>query len=1018
MTENNTFNNLNLVLTKDLGVDQQITLNTLNKVGLNLDYNKLTSAKSFALNEDGITYTSGATSFNTPLERLCALKTALSAVELPTDTTTLAINKNIKLNDSSDNNLIMEALPNTPYPFPGPLSDYQARITKQTNDNVEIAHLQNLHLRKNVVPSYNVNNLNISYTSQTITPSLNMTSITGTGYSAIFPNNNKHIYGSYNISSKVFYLESFTTPGTYITVDLSSLTTGSSNYSARISLIGIAQIIPVSYTSATNCKFYIRLQENSQINNVYIITCNGDPTLLTSYSYSTFWLQGTSGSPPGYCIYANGTSCLVNGGLPQILSNGPTFLGQRTFVIGYDSVNDYLIFSSATTSVSNNFGYAILKPSLDRGAVYLFSLPTGYTLTNTFFQNTTYNTNCITRIFNNNVNTNGALHMAYWNPTTFTMSISPYLTLNGLITNFYSATDSTFDSFTIDTGTTLNTYFPYINTTTGNAGTNNLYLAGVTWNRTTTTAPTLLFTRFIESCGATLTASNYYIQQYPSLNIRSTTVMELFSPFSNNFYVSNDAFLTSTIYAQTGYNTGYTIFNNAETSCVNLTRDQSINYPVHSIIRGTILTGVYTITNLTIFSVVNSLIQNSTDYLTFDYNLTTNSGSIISTKPITLQANPLTITDASFTNLPTCSSVPSSASQLVNKAYVDSIGGTPALSSVLAVGNSAGGLDIDLNSNDLLNVNSITSSADLLLNPTGSIDANGKVLNMSNGEIHNVPLIHGQNNTDIIIEGKGSGDIILKTNTINRAVLDDTGVMNFTEIPTCSSVASYTTNTQITSKGYVDSAITSAITTASSNYVKTTGNETIAGVKTFSSVPQCATLPSNSSDLVNKSYFDGNAVLLTGPQTITGDKTFSGNNSITGPITISGRAEMLKIIEQTRTPTVVGTDVSFDYNTNAGLVVYLSAPPSSNYNISISNFPTSYPNGSITFSILSNTGTYKTYANSLKLNGSATSETILYNGGSAGIAITTASFVLQTFTVVFSSNTKICVLSSVSPWQT
>jgi hypothetical protein len=94
--------------------------------------------------------------------------------------------------------------------------------------------------------------------------------------------------------------------------------------------------------------------------------------------------------------------------------------------------------------------------------------------------------------------------------------------------------------------------------------------------------------------------------------------------------------------------------------------------------------------------------------------------------------------------------------------FVVSGGGVSDLATVLAAGNSAGANDIDLNGNDILNVNEITSGADLFLNPVGSIDCNGKTINMTGGEIHNVPLIHSQNNTDITIEGKGTGKIVLK----------------------------------------------------------------------------------------------------------------------------------------------------------------------------------------------------------------------------------------------------------------
>jgi len=103
-------------------------------------------------------------------------------------------------------------------------------------------------------------------------------------------------------------------------------------------------------------------------------------------------------------------------------------------------------------------------------------------------------------------------------------------------------------------------------------------------------------------------------------------------------------------------------------------------------------------------------------------------------------------------------------------------GGAGDLATVLAAGNSAGANDIDMNGNDLLNVNTITSTGDLMLNPVGSIDANGKTLNMTGGEIHNVPLIHSQNNTDLTIEGKGTGDVILKTNNVDRLKITDAGV--------------------------------------------------------------------------------------------------------------------------------------------------------------------------------------------------------------------------------------------------
>jgi hypothetical protein len=48
----------------------------------------------------------------------------------------------------------------------------------------------------------------------------------------------------------------------------------------------------------------------------------------------------------------------------------------------------------------------------------------------------------------------------------------------------------------------------------------------------------------------------------------------------------------------------------------------------------------------------------------------------------------------------------------------------------------------------------ISASADLSLNPTGSINLNGKVLNSGNGQIHNCAIIQSQNNNNLQLEGK------------------------------------------------------------------------------------------------------------------------------------------------------------------------------------------------------------------------------------------------------------------------
>lgn len=128
--------------------------------------------------------------------------------------------------------------------------------------------------------------------------------------------------------------------------------------------------------------------------------------------------------------------------------------------------------------------------------------------------------------------------------------------------------------------------------------------------------------------------------------------------------------------------------------------------------------------------------------------------------------------------------------------FVVSGGGVSDLATVLAAGNSAGANSIDMNSKDLINVNTITAIGNLTLNPVGSIDCNGKTIDMTGGEIHKIPLIHSQNNVDLTIEGKGTADLIFKTNNVDRLKITDAGV--FTGLPEAIQLAASDETTALT----------------------------------------------------------------------------------------------------------------------------------------------------------------------------------------------------------------------------
>ena len=95
-----------------------------------------------------------------------------------------------------------------------------------------------------------------------------------------------------------------------------------------------------------------------------------------------------------------------------------------------------------------------------------------------------------------------------------------------------------------------------------------------------------------------------------------------------------------------------------------------------------------------------------------------------------------------------------------------------------------------------INVDQITASGNLVLNPVGSIDCNGKTIDMTGGEIHKVPLIHSQNNVDLTIEAKGTADLVFKTNNVDRLKITDTG--GFTGLPEVIQLAASDETTALT----------------------------------------------------------------------------------------------------------------------------------------------------------------------------------------------------------------------------
>jgi archaellin len=187
------------------------------------------------------------------------------------------------------------------------------------------------------------------------------------------------------------------------------------------------------------------------------------------------------------------------------------------------------------------------------------------------------------------------------------------------------------------------------------------------------------------------------------------------------------------------------------------------------------------------------------------------------------------------------------------------------LDDVLTIGNNAGSNNIDMNGQDIVNIDEvetkiiktqllsnldIQADLDIIFNPNGIIDANGKTLNMRNGEIHAAHLIHGRNNTNFKVQAKGTGDLIFETNNIERLKITDTGDLIFNFFYTIELIAALTVdfyapfNLKINS---ISNLVNSPTTTILDDGVAyTLGNTITAGSKITVTVNTAAVINLNT----------------------------------------------------------------------------------------------------------------------------------------------------------------------------
>jgi len=206
-----------------------------------------------------------------------------------------------------------------------------------------------------------------------------------------------------------------------------------------------------------------------------------------------------------------------------------------------------------------------------------------------------------------------------------------------------------------------------------------------------------------------------------------------------------------------------------------------------------------------------------------------------------------------------------------------------------------------------------------------------------------------------------------------------------------------------------------------SSAVTLTGNQTISGVKTFSSNVIVPSL--NSINATTIGYLSN---VTSDIQTQLNSKMASsgGGGSIidtTSAQTITSAAtkewQNMNIFSRIREPMFTLNNVGdiSDWDITLGHLAFLTPVSVNPMRIYMLNVP-AVGASTYTVTVIINTSTTKQYVNVMRING--VGYVIRFNGGAANINISSATYVVQTFTIVYLPGATVpsTILSSVSQW--
>jgi hypothetical protein len=213
--------------------------------------------------------------------------------------------------------------------------------------------------------------------------------------------------------------------------------------------------------------------------------------------------------------------------------------------------------------------------------------------------------------------------------------------------------------------------------------------------------------------------------------------------------------------------------------------------------------------------------------------------------------------------------------------------------------------------------NNIQNQADIVIGDASNLKKSFDQYSIDDKDYTNNTLIPSLNGNDgskrighnsVGITADNVADALIEVNAKDTANVKVTGNQSIAGVKTFTSspiIPTPTTNMQATTKQYVDQA--DALKADDNAVVKLTGDQTVNGVKTFATSPLIPT-PTSSLQASTKGYvdgLDGQNVKLTGNQTISDVKTFNASPLIPVP-TLNAQGANKQYVDATVGGVVLG----------------------------------------------------------------------------------------------------------------